>query len=142
MNKRVSIVAGIVLTIMIIFNFGASVFASSGSGLVLVGEGGNMTQAQVGITRTGEVSYASISVNSVYPDGNYSEDTYTRCKARLYHHTKGNTPVSDKYTLTEGTGYTQIKFYEGYLNIRSFDLCFSGNNPLYGAYIAYSYRGN
>ena len=84
----------------------------------------------------------TVAVSSVYPVNTYSEDNYTRCFTKLFHNTIGNTPISDKYLLMEGTGYQKITINEGYLSQSKFDLCFAGYNANLAAYIAYAYKGN
>ncbi len=145
MRKRfISFFSGLVLMMMVLLlNSGFFAFAiDEGRGTVAVGYNSVMTQAKAGIKRTRDFSYASVAVSSVYPVNTYSEDNYTRCFTKLFHNTIGNTPISDKYLLMEGTGYQKITINEGYLSQSKFDLCFAGYNANLAAYIAYAYKGN
>lgn len=117
-------------------------FASSGSGTVRVSDDGVMIQTVVGATRSGKYSYVSIKARSVYPTEDYAEDTYTRCKTRLYHNKISNLCISDTYVLVEGSDYTNVTIYEGYQDQKAFDICFAGNKKGLAAYVAYTYVGN
>ena len=145
MKKRfISFFSSFLLIIaVLLLNFDLSVFASKGDGRVRVGKNSVMMQAEVGITRTGVDPFAAIRIDSVFPVDYYETDNYTQCFTRLYHNTIGNTPVSAKFRLTEGVGGAgmPIAFYEWYLSIREFDLCFAGNNPNLEAWVVYTYDG-
>ncbi|MBO5097737.1 MAG: hypothetical protein J6B96_05415 [Agathobacter sp.] len=138
MKRKIATMLTIVAATLIMIS--TSAFASSGTGIVKVGLDSRMKQAETDITRTGRYSYVMVGVGSVYPVGTYSEDTYTRCKTRIYHSDISNKVISDRYVLTEGANY-KIPLYEGYLNLTRVDLCFAGNNPDLEAYVVYSYDG-
>ena len=101
-----------------------------------------MFQAERGLSRSTAYSYVSVKAESVYPVGTYSNDNYKYCKTQIYHNTIGNTPISKKVQLMEGSDYKNVTISEGYLDQTLFDLCFSGNSPYYGAVIVYDYKGN
>ncbi|MGN0375921.1 MAG: hypothetical protein ACI4EN_10525 [Butyrivibrio sp.] len=134
--------AAILLAVMLITLNGTFVFGSYGKGTVKVPKNQIMTQAETGITRTGDYGFASVMAKSVYPVTTNTTDNYTKCLTRLYHNTIGNTPISDVYTLTENTSLERIYIKEGYLGQTKIDLCFAGNNAKYAAYIDYYYYGN
>lgn len=139
MKKR--IISMLVVALMAVMMISTNVLASSGSGTVTVGYNSKMMQAKTDITRTGKYSFASIKATSVYPTGDYVLDTYSTCKTRLYHSDISNRVISDIYTIKEGTTY-KVYIYEGYLDLKKFDLCFAGNNPNYNACVSYTYNGN
>lgn len=138
MKKNFLSMLSLMMLLVMIFSMGA--FASSGTGKVKVGKNSVMMQAETGISRSRGYTYALVTADSVYPVGNYEEDTYKYCLTRLYHNTIANKPVSAKYQIKEGTTY-QIQFYEGYYNLTKFDLCFAGNSPDLAAYVIYTYNG-
>lgn len=129
----------LLLAMVLLLNADVKAMASSGSGTVYVRENCIMSRAVAGATRSTQNSYVLVSADSVYPVS--GQDTYKKCRTRLYHPAIGNTPISDEYVLTEGTGYTKIVIKEGYLGWNKFDLYFAGNNPVLPAYVAYSYNG-
>lgn len=128
----------LVTTMLVIMVFTLNVFASdTGTGTVRVPEDQEFILAKKGIKRSGKVNYAKITANSVYPDQNYIEDTYTRCLVRLQY---GSTVISAETQLTEGKPKS-VTIRNQYLHYETFRIKFAGNHPDYSAYIAYTYDG-
>ncbi len=138
MKKKVLSMLSVVMLLVMVFSLNS--FASSGEGSVIVGKNSAMTQAKTGITRTRKYSYVEVTAQSVCPVGEYDEDTYKYCKTRLYHNTIDNRAISDNVKIKESK-LNSITIYEGYLNLKKFDLCFAGNNPDLAAKIFYKYDG-
>lgn len=79
----------------------------------------------------------TVKANSVYPIEENTEDTYTRCYTQLYY---GTTAISEETQLVEGH-LKKVKIFEGQMKRPTFRIKFKGNNPNYGANIAYYYNG-
>ena len=78
-----------------------------------------------------------VKANSVYPIEENTEDTYTRCYTQLYY---GTTAISEETQLVEGH-LKKVKIFEAQMKRPTFRIKFKGNNPNYGANIAYYYNG-
>lgn len=139
MKKKISII--VTLSLLIAMTFSMNVFASSGSSQVTVGTGSIYVTGVKGVTRTTDYNYVNVKANSVYPTGNYDTDNFTKCKTRIYKNDSTSTAISNSVTLTEGSGYSAVTIYNGYLSLSKVNICFAGNDPAYGAVIDFSYDG-
>ena len=129
---------GLVITMSMIIVFAMNVFAfDKGTGRVTVPTDCKYVTAKKNVSRSCKYSYAIVKADSVYPVENGKEDTYTRCKTRLY---CGKTPISSEVILKENN-LTHINIYNGQLNRTSFNIKFAGNNPGLSARISYYYNG-
>lgn len=123
---------------LMVMVFTMNVFAyDTGTGTVKVPTGSTFVVAKTKIKRSKNYDYAIVKANSVYPVEEGKEDTYTRCKTRLFY---GETPISDVITLTEGK-LTSVKIYNGQLTRPTFRIKFAGNSPSLAAHVAYYYNG-
>ena len=130
----------IALVVLVGLQFQNSVFAIIASGTVKVPVNCVMVQAEDDVKRGTSYSYVMVKANAVYPTGSYSTDNFTKCRVRLYHPTVAGCPITDVTVLQEGSGYFQLKLYEGFYDLAKFDLYFSGNNVKYAAYVSYTYN--
>ena len=123
---------------MVVIDVALNVFAfDTGTGTVKVPSGGTYVVAKTNIKRSGNYGYAMVKANSVYPIEENTEDTYTRCYTQLYY---GTTAISEETQLVEGH-LKKVKIFEGQMKRPTFRIKFKGNNPNYGANIAYYYNG-
>lgn len=139
MKKR--IINALICMCMVVAAFSVNVFASSGSGTCRVPKNGYQVSGKQGITRTGKYSYVKVRANSVAPVPPYLIDNFSKCKARLFNSNNTLKAITDWYTLTEGSNYTNLIIYEGYLSQKKVDLNFKGNNSSFAADISFSYDG-
>ena len=127
-----------IISVAIVMVFSINVFAfDTGTGTVKVPSGGTYVVAKTNIKRSGNYGYAMVKANSVYPIEENTEDTYTRCYTQLYY---GTTAISEETQLVEGH-LKKVKIFEGQMKRPTFRIKFKGNNPNYGANIAYYYNG-
>ena len=107
------------VAIVMVMVFSINVFAfDTGTGTVKVPSGGTYVVAKTNIKRSGNYGYAMVKANSVYPIEENTEDTQ----------------------LVEGH-LKKVKIFEGQMKRPTFRIKFKGNNPNYGANIAYYYNG-
>ncbi len=140
-KKFISAVAAVVLGVMVLtINAVMVTPAAIGTGSVRVPTGLQMVKAENDIDRSLFYSYISVSASAVYPTGNYTEDTYTRCKTRVYHYNSSTIALSDAMVLKEGNGYYNVYLYDNQLGYETIDLYFSGNHADYSAYVNYNYN--
>ncbi|MCM1288353.1 MAG: hypothetical protein NC240_08575 [Clostridium sp.] len=139
MKKK--LVSEIAILLMMVLMYSNYTMASSGSGSVTVDIGCTFRTGVSGVSRTTSYSYVQVKANSVYPTGTYKEDNFTKCKTALYKNDSTSTRISSIYTLTEGSGYTNVRINEGYLSLTKVNICFAGNDPSYSAVIDFSYNG-
>lgn len=136
-NKVIQIFAALLLCFMV---FSPVCSAGSVSKTIRVPENCIMTSAgRAG--RTTKYGYVSVRANSVYPTGEYDKDNYTKCKTQLFHVTS-HKAISEKYTLTEGKGYTKVYIAEGYKDVTEVNVCLSGNDPGLPAMVNCTYDGH
>ena len=126
---------------MVVAAFSVNVFASSGTGSCTVPKNGYQVLGKQGITRSQEYSYVKVRADAVTPVRPYKTDNFSKCKARLFNCNNTLLAVSDWYTLTEGSNYTNLSIYEGSLSQKKVNLNFKGNNNNYAAVIYFSYDG-
>lgn len=126
---------------VVISMFSINVIASSGSGNITVPQNGHHVLAVNGATRTTDYSYVNVKADAVTPVPPYRSDWFTKCRTRLFKNDTTSTPISEWYTLTEGSNYTQVYIYEGMRSLKKFNINFKGNNNDYAAVVYYSYQG-
>lgn len=139
-KRLVKGIGGAILAVMMVTLNGSIVWGNFGTGTVKVPLNQVMAKAET-VTRTGAYSFITVGALSVYPTKINAEDNYTKCVAQLYA-PNSNVNISDKIILTENSLYSQLPLCQGKLNYTTFDLCFSGNNPKYAAYVDYYFNGN
>lgn len=123
---------------LMVMVFTMNVFAfDTGVGQVVVPTGSKFVVAKNKIKRSKKYSYAIVKANGVMPIEEGKEDTYTRCKTRLFY---GDKAISDIVTLEESK-LTHVNIYNGHLNHSTFNLRFAGNSPSLAARVAYYYNG-
>ncbi|MBD5096477.1 MAG: hypothetical protein HDT40_05615 [Lachnospiraceae bacterium] len=130
---------GLAMLLMMVMMYSNYSMASSGSSSVTVPAGCLLVTGVSGVTRTTNYSYVQVKANSIYPTGNYDKDTFTKCKTVICKNDSTNTKISNVYTLTEGSGYTNVYIHEGYLSLAKVNICFAGNDPFLGAVVNFSY---
>ncbi|MGN0151905.1 MAG: hypothetical protein ACI39Q_05470 [Wujia sp.] len=135
------IINGIAMMSMMLMMCTNYVMASTGNGSVTVGTGSVFITGASAVERTTNYDYVQVKANSVYPTGSYSSDNFTKCKTAIYRNDNTSTRISNVYTLTEGNGYSNVKINNGYLSLKKVNICFAGNDPDYGAVVAFSYNG-
>lgn len=128
-----------ILLMMVMMYSNYSMAGQTGSGSVTVPAGCILVTGAYGVPRTTNYSYVQVKANSVYPTGNYDKDTFTKCKTVICQNDT-NTIISATYTLTEGSGFTNVYIYQGYLSLTKVNIRFAGNDPFLGAVVNFSYN--
>ena len=94
---------------------------------------------KLSVTRSGNVSYVSASVDSVYPTS--GTDNFEKVQARVVN-AQGNLIMSENYVvIKEGTSYQKLYIKDGYLNEKTVYLQFRGNTDA-AAEAVVNYLGN
>lgn len=132
---------GIAMLLIMVLMYSNYVMASSGTGFVTVPAGCILVTGAYDVPRTTNYSYVQVKANSVYPTGNYDEDTFTKCKTVICKNDT-NEIISNTYTLTEGRGYTNVYIHQGHLSSAKVNIRFAGNDPFLGAVVNFSYISN
>lgn len=132
---------GLAMLLMMIMMYSNYAMAQTGSGSVTVPAGCILVTGAYGVPRTTNYSYVQVKANSIYPTGNYDEDTFTQCKTVICKNDT-NEKISGAYTLTEGSGYKNVYINQGYLSITKVNIRFAGNDPFLGAVVNFSYISN
>lgn len=123
---------------LMVMVFTMNVFAyDTGTGRVKVPKGSTFVDARTGIKRSLNYNYVKVKADSVYPIEEGKEDTYTRCKTRLYYKT---TAISKEVTLEE-TKTGTVYIYNGQLSRKTFRIKLAGNSPSLAAWVDYYYNG-
>ena len=135
MKRKITRISAAILLVAMILTL--NTFASSGSGIVKVPKNCVYTYGEHNVTRTRNYSYIRVGIGSVYPTGEYEEDTYQYCYAVPY---SQSIPIATSKKIKEGTT-ANITLKEGSLNKTSFDLLFAGNSPDLDAWVTYNYNG-
>ncbi len=126
------------VAMLVVMVFTINVFAyDTGTGRVKVPKDCKFVTAKTHIERSKKYDYVLVKADSVYPVEEGKEDTYKKCRTRIYFK---DTPISDTKVLEENN-LTHVKIYNGHLNHSMFNLRFAGNNPDLGARINYYYNG-